>query len=37
MMVTELELILGLVVTFTLGVALGQFIKVHISFDRPMK
>lgn len=35
MIVTEMELVLGLIVTFIVGVAVGQFIRVRLSFVRP--
>jgi len=34
MIVTEVELVLGLVVTLIIGVAVGQFIRVQVSFLR---
>jgi hypothetical protein len=34
MIVTEMELALGLVVTLIVGVAVGQVIRVRLSFER---
>jgi hypothetical protein len=37
MIVTEMELGLGLIVTLGIGIALGQFLKVKVYLTKPVK
>ena len=37
MIVTEMELALGIIVTFLVGIAFGQYLRIKVYFKKPEK